>query len=82
MQSGKSFITLTSTAKGGEKSRIVPRVGMVTDDRMDVEYIVTEYGVANLRGKSIGERARALVDLAHPKFRDGLLDAAKRMSLV
>jgi len=79
---GQSFIVLTSTARGGEKSRIVPRVGMVTDDRMDVEHIVTEYGVANLRGKSTRERARALIDLAHPKFRDELLDAAKRLTLI
>lgn len=79
---GRSFIVLTSTARGGENSRIVPRVGMVTDDRMDVEFIVTEFGVANLRGKSTSERARALIDLAHPRFRDGLVEAAKRMTLI
>lgn len=72
---GKAIIALPSTAKGGKQSRIVPQLkpgaGVVTS-RGDVNYIVTEYGIASLRGKSLSERARALIDIAHPQFRDDL----------
>ena len=69
---GKSIIAMPSTAKGGETSRIVPLLkdgSAVTTSRNDVQYIVTEYGVADLRGKTLKQRAEALVTIAHPKFR-------------
>jgi acetyl-CoA hydrolase len=71
---GKAIVALPSTAKGGI-SRIVARLddgaGVVTT-RGDVHYVVTEYGVASLHGKSVRERARALVNIAHPEFREPL----------
>jgi itaconate CoA-transferase len=79
---GKSFIALKSAAKGGNISCIVPRVQMATDTRMDVEYIVTEYGMVNLRGKSTKERAELLMSIAHPNFREQLADHAKSINLV
>jgi itaconate CoA-transferase len=79
---GKSIIVLESTAGHGSASTIVPKVGMVTDDRMDVEYIVTEHGIVNLRGKSTKERALGLIGIADPRFRDQLLAEAKQMALV
>lgn len=77
---GKSMIALPSTAKGDQLSRITTRLnpgGGVVTSRGDVEYVVTEYGVANLRGKSISERAKALTHIAHPDFRDELKTFAK-----
>jgi len=79
---GKSFIGLKSAAKNGTVSCIVPHVQMATDTRMDVEYIVTEYGCVNLRGKSTRERAMALVSIAHPNFRDELTAYAKSITLI
>lgn len=79
---GKSIIALQSTAKGGTVSTIVPRVSMVTDVRMDVEWIVTEYGAVNLRGKSTKQRAEALISIAHPDFRAELAAAARNVTLV
>ena len=79
---GKSFIGLRSAAKGGTISCVVPRVQMATDTRMDVEYIVTEYGMVNLRGKSTRERALALISIAHPNFRDELTRHAKSINLI
>ena len=79
---GKSFLALYSTAKGGEVSRIVPMLtlgAVVTTARQDVHYVVSEYGVAMLKGKSVSERARSLIGLAHPKFRDELKAAAKKL---
>jgi acyl-CoA hydrolase len=74
-KNGKAIIAFPSTAKGGEMSRIVPTLaegaGVVTS-RGDVNYIVTEFGVAQLHGKSIRERTRALINIAHPKFRADL----------
>lgn len=75
---GKSILAMPSTAKHGELSRIVPFLPegtTVTTTRTDVQYIVTEYGIANLRGKSLRERARLLIGIAHPKFRDELAAA-------
>ncbi|MGE4549604.1 MAG: acetyl-CoA hydrolase/transferase family protein [Intestinibacillus sp.] len=72
---GKVILAMPSTAKKGTVSRIVPVFEpgtTVTTTRTDVHYIVTEYGITNLRGKSLRERARMLIDIAHPKFRDGL----------
>ena len=72
-QGGISIIACRSTARDGEVSRIVPKLeGPVTTPRNDVHYIVTEFGYAELRGKSLKERAEALIGLAHPKFRDEL----------
>lgn len=79
---GKSFIGLKSAAKNATISCIVPHVQMATDTRMDVEYVVTEYGCVNLRGKSTRERALALISIAHPKFRDELMAHAKTIVLI
>jgi acyl-CoA hydrolase/GNAT superfamily N-acetyltransferase len=77
---GKPIIALPATAKNGTISRIVPHLseaaGVVTS-RGDVHYVVTEYGVASLHGKSIRERAIALINIAHPAFRDKLLKFCK-----
>ena len=77
---GKPIIALPSTAKGGTVSRIVSHLsegaGVVTT-RGDVHYVVTEYGIADLHGKNIRERALALIHIAHPKFREELLEQAK-----
>jgi 4-hydroxybutyrate CoA-transferase len=73
---GKAIIALPSTAKAGEISRIVPSLkpgAGVTTSRNDVHFIVTEYGVADLYGHSIAERVQALVQIAHPNFREELL---------
>lgn len=79
-EGGKPIIALPSAAKGGQISRIVPTLkpgaGVVTS-RGDVHYVVTEYGVANLHGKTVQERAKALIELAHPDFRDELKSYAK-----
>src|SRR5208283_4617465 len=72
---GKAIIAISSTAKDGAISRIVPMLspgaGVVTSRGL-VRYVVTEYGVAYLHGKTIRERAQALIDIAHPKFREEL----------
>jgi acyl-CoA hydrolase len=74
---GKPVIAISSTAKNDRISRIVPMLspgaGVVTSRGL-VRYVVTEYGVAYLHGKSIRERAKALIEIAHPKFRDGLYE--------
>jgi acyl-CoA hydrolase/RimJ/RimL family protein N-acetyltransferase len=77
---GKPIIVLPSTAKQGTVSRIVPHLmegAGVVITRGDVHYVVTEYGIAYLHGKSIRERVLALINIAHPKFRNGLIQAAK-----
>jgi acyl-CoA hydrolase len=82
---GKAFIVLPSTARGGTVSRIVPTLTPgthVTTGKNDVNYVVTEYGVAQLRGRSARERARALIDIAHPGFRDDLSEQAAAMRLL
>jgi acyl-CoA hydrolase len=79
---GKAFIVLPSTAKDNTISRIVPTLTAgthVTTSKNDVNYVVTEYGVAQLRGKSAKQRAAALIAIAHPDFRAGLRDAANQM---
>jgi len=88
-KNGKPIIALPSTARGGSSgkkiSRIVPRLtegaGVITT-RGDVHYVVTEYGIAYLHGKSIRERAMALINIAHPDFREELLRASKEMNYV
>ncbi len=84
---GKSFVCLSSTYErhGIRKSRIVLNLtpgNVVTTPRADMMYVVTEFGMVNLKGKSIPERARALISLAHPDFRDGLERAAQQNGLL
>ena len=75
---GRSIIACHSTAKEGTVSRITPRLdGPVTTPRNDTHIVVTEFGHADLKGMSTEERAKALIGLAHPKFRDELTAAAK-----
>ncbi len=77
---GVSIITGHATADQGQASRIVPRLeGPITDPRMDTQYIVTEYGVCDLRGKSTRERALGLIEIAHPDYRQELLTQAKEL---
>lgn len=72
---GRSIIALPSTAAGGTVSRLVPQLtpgaGVVTS-RAQIDHVVTEFGVASLRGRSLRERARALIAIAHPDFQDAL----------
>jgi len=82
---GKAIICMLSTAMDGEVSRIVPRLsegaGVVTT-RGDVDVVITEFGLATLHGKTIRERVLSLIAIAHPKFRNELLEAAKKMHYV
>lgn len=82
---GKPIIALPSTAKNGTVSRIVPTLqegaGVVTT-RADIHYIATEYGIAHILGKNLRERAEALINIAHPNFRDDLIKAAKERKLI
>ena len=84
-EGGKPIIALPATAKGGTISRIVPTLangaGVLTT-RADVHYVVTEYGVADLHGKTVRERALALINIAHPDYREELLRAARERRLV
>lgn len=82
---GKSIIALPATAAGGKISRIaceLDKGAAVTTSRNDVHYVVTEYGVADLRGKSLRERAKALIAISHPDFRDSLTAAAAARGLM
>ena len=72
---GRSIMAMPSSAKGGTISKIVPKLteySAVSTTRNDVNYVVTEYGIAQLKGKTNRERARALINIAHPNFRDEL----------
>ncbi|NRY63016.1 4-hydroxybutyrate CoA-transferase [Clostridium beijerinckii] len=74
---GKSIIAMPSTASKGKVSRIVPILdegAAVTTSRNDIHYVVTEFGIAKLKGKTLKERARALINIAHPDFRESLFD--------
>ena len=76
---GRSILAFPSTAGGGKYSRIVPVLALgsgVVTPRGSVHYIVTEYGIANLRGKSLRDRSKALINIAHPDFRDTLAKQA------
>ena len=78
---GRSIIAMPSTAKGDTISKIVPKItdySAVTTTRNDVNYIVTEFGIAQLKGKTMRERARALISIAHPNFRDELCEEFER----
>ena len=75
---GKAIIAIASTARGGKVSKIVPYLAegtVVTTGRCDMDYIVTEYGIAHLRGQTHRERAKALIKIAHPAFREELAAA-------
>jgi len=81
---GMAFIALPSTAKGGQRSRIVgrlqPGAGVVTT-RGHVQYVVTEYGAVNLRGRTLRQRAELLTSIAHPDHRPALMQAARERNL-
>lgn len=90
---GKSIIALKSTSEikdsktGGKRlvSKIVPMLNpgaAVSTHRNDVDYIITEYGIAYLRGKTLKQRAKALIDIAHPDFKEELMEQAKQMRLL
>lgn len=83
-EGGKSILMLTATMDRGKKSRIVPLLAehAVVVPRADVQFVVTEYGLVNLFGKTLQERVMALVSIAHPDFRDELFAAAKDMGLI
>lgn len=79
---GRAITVLPSTAQGGSASRITPSLAegsVVTIQRNLADYVVTEYGVARLRGKNLRERAEQLIAIAHPDFRDGLTRAARTL---
>ena len=84
---GKAFMCLASTydKRGERRSRIVTTLtpgNVVTTPRTDVMYVVTEYGLVNLKGKSVAERAKALISIAHPDFREQLMREAREKHLV
>lgn len=82
---GKGFICMPSTAKGESISRIKLQLtpgSVVTTSKNDVDYIVTEYGIAHLHGKTLSKRAEELIRIAHPKFREELAFEAKQLGLL
>jgi acyl-CoA hydrolase len=82
---GKGFICMHSTAKNGTISRIRPILtpgSVVTTSKNDVDYIVTEYGIAQLKGKSLSQRTQSLISLAHPQFREELRYEAKQTGVL
>ena len=82
---GQSFIAFASTAKDETISRICPTLApgaIVTTSKNDVDCIVTEYGIAKLRGKTLSQRTKALIAIAHPKFRDELTHQAKQRNII
>jgi acyl-CoA hydrolase len=84
---GKSFMCLASTYErhGKRQSRIVPTLtagNIVTTPRTDIMYVVTEFGIVNLKGKSVAERALALISIAHPDFREELTRQAREIKLI
>ena len=84
---GKSFICMSSTVTGKDgslKSRIVPTLTpgtIVTDPRSTIHYLVTEYGMVNLKGATTWERAEKIISIAHPDFRDQLIQDAEKMGI-
>jgi acyl-CoA hydrolase/GNAT superfamily N-acetyltransferase len=84
-QGGKTILAIQSTAENDEVSRIVPFLtegAGVTLSRGDIHYVVTEYGIVYLHGKNIRERAMDLISIAHPKFREWLIEEAKSRNLI
>jgi acyl-CoA hydrolase len=83
-EGGKSIIALYSSVKNDTISTIVPTLtpgAPVTLSRMDVDYVVTEQGVAALRGRSIRDRVKSLIAIAHPKFRDELREQVAQLGI-
>ena len=84
---GKSFICMSSTVTGKDgtvKSRIVPTLtqgSICTDPRSTVQYLVTEYGMINLKGLNTWERADKIISIAHPQFREDLIKDAEKMGI-
>ena len=81
-QYGRGIISLHSTTKNETITKIVPTFSpgaVVTTSKNNVDIVVTEHGIAELKGKTIRERARALISIAHPKFREELKSAAQQM---
>jgi acyl-CoA hydrolase len=78
---GRSIIALQSTNRDRSRSRIVARLadGVVTTPRAEVDLIVTEHGIAELRGRTLVERARALIQIADPAFRAELAQASEQL---
>ena len=86
-EGGKAFICLASTYErhGNRRSRIVLNLtpgNIVTTTRADMMYVVTEYGMVNLKGKSVPDRAKALISIAHPDYREGLEREARENGLI
>jgi len=81
---GKSILMLFSTSEDGKHSNIVPMLNdtVVVVPRGDVHYVVTEYGVVNLFGKSLQERVMGMIEIAHPDFREALFEAAKKLGMI
>ena len=74
------FLAAYSTARKGTISRIVPKIeGPTTDPRADTQYVVTEFGIACMTGKSTAQRAEALIAIAHPEFREALRLGARQL---
>ena len=83
-KNGRSIIALTSTALGGKVSSIVPILApgaIVSLPRTKVDYVVTEYGIVRLKGRSIRDRVELLISVAHPDFRDELRAEAKKYDI-
>jgi 4-hydroxybutyrate CoA-transferase len=84
-EGGKSILALNSTAKNDTISKIVPYFAhgnVTTVSRYDIQYVVTEYGVADLKYKTERQRAKSLISIAHPAFRDELKAQAREMGLI
>ena len=84
-EGGKSFIAFSSTANGGKVSRIQPTLALgakVTTAKSETDYIVTEYGIAKMRGRTLSQRTKALIQIAHPDFRDELTFEAKKLGIL
>jgi RimJ/RimL family protein N-acetyltransferase len=84
-KNGKTILTIQSTARDDNVSRIVPFLhegSGVTVVRGDIHYVISEYGIAYLHGKNIRERAMELIAIAHPKFRPWLIEEAKKLNLI
>ena len=84
-EGGQGFIVLHATTRDGGMSKIRPTLtpgSVVTTSKNTVDKIVTEFGVAELRGKTLQQRAQALIAIADPRFRDELSAAARQMALI
>ncbi|WP_033399106.1 bifunctional acetyl-CoA hydrolase/transferase family protein/GNAT family N-acetyltransferase [Desulfospira joergensenii] len=83
-KNGKSILMMTATSDHGKRSRIIPKLSdfAVVVPRGDVQFVATEFGVVNLFGKTLQERAMALISIAHPDYRDELFSKAKEQDLI